>query len=299
MGKMKEQAMPPEGGAQLPTTQTVPTNPVFALVERASADNSIDVQKLHALIEMANTERARLAEIEFEQDMNATQTAIEPVRKDADNDQTHSKYATYKALDEAVRPHYVEHGFNLSFNTEPCEKENTQRVVCWVGHRSGVKRKYMLDMPVVTTGPKGTQFMSLTHATMSAVQYGRRGLLSMIFNVATYQDDDGNAASGYTDTKGYTTTQPPKSKQKPPEKKEPYEIPRPAGIKAVDWGRAYVGQIGLARDKAELAAWKKANATALKDLETAAPQVYDRVVAVEDDVMKNLTAKEETVHSGG
>ncbi len=49
-------------------------------------------------------------------------------------------------------------------------------------------------MPSDGKGAKGGDVMTKTHATGSAVQYGRRYLLGMIFNITVSKDDDGNAA---------------------------------------------------------------------------------------------------------
>ena len=50
-------------------------------------------------------------------------------------------------------------------------------------------------MPADGKGAQGRDVMTRTHATGSAVSYGRRYLLLMIFNIAVGgEDDDGNAA---------------------------------------------------------------------------------------------------------
>jgi hypothetical protein len=49
-------------------------------------------------------------------------------------------------------------------------------------------------MPADGKGAKGGDVMTKTHATGSAIQYGMRYLLKMIFNIAVGDDDDGNAA---------------------------------------------------------------------------------------------------------
>jgi hypothetical protein len=51
-------------------------------------------------------------------------------------------------------------------------------------------------MPADGKGARGNDVMTKTHATGSAVSYGMRYLLKMIFNVSSGEaDDDGNAAS--------------------------------------------------------------------------------------------------------
>jgi hypothetical protein len=96
-----------------------------------------------------------------------------------------------------VRPHYSAEGIALTFDTGEAAPEFV-RVICNVA-KGGFSRAYHIDMPADGKGAKGGDVMSKTHATGSAVTYGRRYLLSMIFNLAVGQDDDGNAAG---DTNG-------------------------------------------------------------------------------------------------
>lgn len=131
--------------------------------------------------------------------MSACQSEIRSVAPDATNPQTHSRYASYKALDDAIRPVYSKHGFSVSFNTEKSSLENCVLVVCEITHREGHSERKSLDMPIVTTGIKGGEMMTRTHATGSAMTYGMRYLLKMAFNVAVGEDDDDGNAGGTMD----------------------------------------------------------------------------------------------------
>jgi hypothetical protein len=103
-------------------------------------------------------------------------------------------------LDKAVRPIYTEHGFGLSFDTEPSAVPDRVLVVCYVTC-AGHTRKYRVDMPADGGGAKGGSVMTKTHAHGSAMTYGQRYLLRAIFNLAIGQDDDGKAAGGKRDTR--------------------------------------------------------------------------------------------------
>ena len=158
-------------------------------------DPAVDPAKLKALLDMKNDERMQVAKTAYAVAMSDAQANMEPVRKDCENRQTSSKYASYAALDRAIRRHYSDNGFALSYNTEAITTSDVMRVTCNVMHKAGFSRDFQIDIPVVTKGPKGNEVMTLTHATMSANTYGKRGLLKMIFNIAEYaEDDDGNAA---------------------------------------------------------------------------------------------------------
>ncbi len=167
---------------------------VLSIIERAARDPSVDIVKLQQLMEMRERIAARTAESDFDKALTAAQSAMGRVRTDSNNPQTRSRYASYGALDAALRPVYTGHGFALSFNTESPASE-VVRVICRVSHQSGHSRSYQIDMPADGKGAKGGDVMTKTHATGSAVSYGMRYLLKMIFNIAVSdKDDDGNAA---------------------------------------------------------------------------------------------------------
>jgi hypothetical protein len=163
------------------------------MIERAAKDPTIDVAKLKELLAIRDREREREAVTAFAMSMSDAQGQMEPVRRDCSNPNTKSRYASYQALDAAVRPVYSRHGFALTFNTEPQSSQDISRVTCLVMHKGGHTVRYQKDMPIVTTGPKGTDMMTRTHASVSADTYAMRDLLRMIWNIATF-DDDGNAA---------------------------------------------------------------------------------------------------------
>lgn len=272
-----------------------PLSPMLALIERAARDKSIDVAKMRELLAMQRDEQNFIAARIFEEEMNKVQQKIEPVRKDADNEHTRSKYATYQALDAAIRPTYVEHGFSISFDTEDPTRPDTVNVLCYVGHRAGHTRTYKIAMPADGKGAKGGEVMTKTHATGSAVTYGRRYLLSMIFNIATMADDDGNAASGrgrpvqakkngghnYADQSAEYAQREEQPKQV--EKEKPHEIPRPKGISAAAWGGKVIEQVLLCETVPEIDEWTKANEESLKVLEGFAPQIHAKVMKTIND----------------
>ena len=169
---------------------------IMEMIGQAAADPNTDVDKLERLLGMYERITAREAEKQFADAMVECQKEMEPISQDASNDQTKSKYASFTALDRAMRPIYTKHGFSLSFGTEESARENNVRVVCKTTHRSGHSEKSQFDAPADGKGAKGGDVMTKTHAAMSALSYGRRALLKMVFNIAEGRDtdDDGNAA---------------------------------------------------------------------------------------------------------
>ena len=166
-------------------------DPLVAMIERASRDPSIDLERLERLMQMR--ERAKILEIEaeFNDAMATAQRQMRAVAADANNPQTKSKYASYYALDKAIRPIYSDLGLSLSFNTAEGASADCVRIVCYVS-RHGFTRQYHVDMPADGKGAKGGDVMTKTHAVGAAMTYGQRYLLKMIFNIAIGEDKDGN-----------------------------------------------------------------------------------------------------------
>jgi hypothetical protein len=161
-------------------------------VAQAVADPNVDVGKLEALLRMQREIVADDAKLQFSRAMAAAQAEIQPVARTSENKQTNSFYAKLEAVDADIRPIYVQHGFSLSFDEEPCEGPNMM-IVCEVSHVAGHSRKYRLNAPPDTLGPKGTPTKTVLHGRGSTVTFLRRYLTCNIFNVVLRnQDDDGN-----------------------------------------------------------------------------------------------------------
>lgn len=177
-------------------TSAAATASLMDVIERAARDPAVDIEKMERLMAMVERQQARTAEQAYSDAMNAAQGEMRAVSQDAANPQTRSKYASFAKLDAALRPIYFRHGFSLSYDTADGAPDGCIRVVCKVAHKGGHSERPHLDLPADGKGAKGGDVMTKTHATMSAVSYGRRGLLKMVFNLAEGEhDDDGNAAS--------------------------------------------------------------------------------------------------------
>ena len=169
-----------------------------SFLERAALDTSIDLDRLKQVMEIQRGLDEAAAKRAYIAAMAAAQAEMAPISADAKNDQTKSKYASYAALDAAMRPAYTKHGFTVEFGTEPSESPDVTVVVCEVSHIEGHSKKERLPVPCDGKGPKGNDVMTKTHATLSAITYGRSALLKMAFNLSVSKaegDDDGNAAT--------------------------------------------------------------------------------------------------------
>lgn len=163
---------------------------LMQIIGRAASDPTVDMDKMERLFKMHEAIVARNAEQEFNAAMSEAQSKMGRISVDAVNPQTRSHYASYAALDKALRPIYTAAGFALSFGTEEGAAADWARVVCHVSHKGGHSRMHHIDMPADGKGAKGGDVMTKTHATGAAMTYGMRYLLKLIFNVAIGEDDD-------------------------------------------------------------------------------------------------------------
>jgi hypothetical protein len=168
---------------------------ILQVVARAASSKAVDIDKMQKLMEMHERIVHKTAEAAFNEALSEAQAKMRPVATDADNDHTRSKYATYAALDRALRPIYTAVGISISYDTADSPRPECVRVLAYVA-RGGYSRTYRADMPADGKGAKGGDVMTKTHAAGAAMSYGMRYLLKMIFNVAVGEDDtDGNATN--------------------------------------------------------------------------------------------------------
>lgn len=185
------------------TSMPIPHKPqgsqLLSVVVKAISDPSFPMERIEWLWarqrELEAEDRQRLFDIA----MSEAQSNMSAVRKDALNGHTKSKYATYAALDDAIRPAYTGAGISISFDEgeDKAGTEDELNVIAIITHASGHRERRHINIAFTTAGAKGTDFTTKTHAKLGAMTYGQRKLLSMIFNIATRSDDDdGNAAAG-------------------------------------------------------------------------------------------------------
>lgn len=171
---------------------TADATSLMDVISRAASDPNTDVDKLERLMGLYERITAHKALTDYDAAMSTAQEEMRPIAADANNPQTRSKYASYAALDRALRPIYTKHGFSLSFYQGDGAPADHVRIACRVA-RAGHTERPHLDMPSDGKGAKGGDVMTKTHATGAAITYGKRYLLGMIFNIAVGEDLDGNA----------------------------------------------------------------------------------------------------------
>ena len=218
-------------------------NTLLSIIDRASRDPTVDVDRLERLIGIYERQQAANARTEYNISMSLAQEEMKGIRANSNNPSTRSKYASYGALDKAIRSIYTKHGFALSFDTGDAPKPDDVRLMCMVSHRGGHMQEHHIDMPADGKGAKGGDVMSRTHATGAAATYGTRYLVIMVFNLAILKDNDGNDA----------------------------------GERAKDWTDMAIQQLNtMTPDKANLEKWRAENEKAINWLKKNEAVQFER-----------------------
>jgi hypothetical protein len=184
------------------TLPTVPEAPqpseMLAMMERLALNPDLPVEKLEKLLDMQVRIMSIEAEKEFAAAMARVQSKLPKVGRDRKNDQTNSMYSTLEAIAAAIKPIYTAEGFSMSFSEAPSPKDSHVRVIGVLRHRDGHKTEHYRDVALDATGIAGKVNKTQTHAEASSITYGRRYVTCLAFDVATGDDNDGNAPKGET-----------------------------------------------------------------------------------------------------
>ena len=179
--------------SNLPTKQSSDT--MIGLIEKiALMPDSVATENLGKLHEMYKDMQDREAEVMFNRAFVAAQSEMPIVVKDANNDQTSSKYAKLQTITKLIKPIYTKHGFGMIGGMADSPIEKHIRVTIDLIHSSGHSKHYFNDMPIDDKGIKGTVNKTQPHAKGSSTTYAQRYLKCLIWDVQIAEDDDGNGA---------------------------------------------------------------------------------------------------------
>lgn len=169
-----------------------PQDAMMLMIERICSNPNFNVSALQELRAMRDADIERIAKKEFAKAMEKAQREMPKIFKNKKNTQTNSNYADLEAVDGAVKPVYLKHGFSLTFGTADSTLLNHKRITCDVMHEGGYSKDYFYDLPLDNSGIKGVVNKTEVHAHGATTSYARRYLTCLIFNIATTDDKDGN-----------------------------------------------------------------------------------------------------------
>lgn len=172
------------------------------MLERLAVNPDVDVAKLSALLDMKERVADRQAEREFNAAMVQVQLAMPRVKKNGwvsknkagerEDPKNGYAFATWEDMDTALRPLMREHGFVLSFNSEPPGREGGGAwVIGTLLHIGGHSRDARINLSLDSgAGRNSLQAMG------STLSYGKRYVAEMLFNIVREGKDDDATTGG-------------------------------------------------------------------------------------------------------
>lgn len=191
--------------SQIPAPVEPPPAPQSLLpaIIALAKDASVDVTKLEALLKMQAAMEVRQAEREFNDAFVRMQPRLPRIKKDGrleypvdKNKPQGPKYkvasfATWEAIDEAIRPIMTEHGFSLSFTTARAS-DGVLTVIAVLRHAAGHKTETPgPPLPCDASGGKNN-----IQGWGSAMSYGKRYAATAALNLVTESEDDDAKLAG-------------------------------------------------------------------------------------------------------
>ncbi|ALQ01455.1 ERF family protein [Pseudomonas brassicacearum] len=166
-------------------------NSIMAVISRAAADPTCDIEKMERLLAMHERMQAKTAEQEFNAAMAEMQCNIPTVFEGAVNLHTGNSYATLDHITHTLKPIMQQHGFAITFKVETEDK--VIKVTGILMHRGGHREQTTMTLPVdIGKGRNDVQ------AVGSSTTYGKRYVMCALLNITTGEtrDDDGQSADG-------------------------------------------------------------------------------------------------------
>jgi hypothetical protein len=169
----------------LPTAAASEAAALISMIERASQNPEIDMDRVERMYAMYERAAARNARAAYDAALAIMQPQLPIVEK---RGKGHNKvaYALWEDIAEAIAKVTAEHGFSLTFRVK--KADNIVAVTAILAHKEGHREETTLDLPVDTSGNKNA-----VQAIGSSTSYGKRYTAGLLLNIITKgEDDDAN-----------------------------------------------------------------------------------------------------------
>lgn len=168
-------------------------SPMFAMIERAARDPSVDIDKLERLMQMKERADAQTARAAFDAAMADMQPEL-PAIGERGNAAGRYTYALWEDINTAIKPILTRHGFALTFRTDFTSGIAVTGVL---SHRAGHREETSITLPADPSGNKNA-----VQAVASSVSYGKRYTAGALLNLTSHgEDDDAYSAHVQPDNK--------------------------------------------------------------------------------------------------
>lgn len=196
----------------LPASAPEPTT-ILNIIERASRDPNVDIDKMERLFRMKLDMEARaaksaylsaLAEMQPKLPVITKHGVISKNVKDERGNKTGlqeamTKYARWEDVVEGITPVLAEHGFSLSFRIA---QPTLERILVSgvLGHRDGHTEETTISLPIDSTGAKNN-----VQGWGSSASYGKRYTAFALLNISARGEDDDGMGAGDSDVESLGT----------------------------------------------------------------------------------------------
>lgn len=170
---------------QPPVVQQSETGAILSMIERASRDPSVDLEKFERLMAMRERMEHRAAQIAFSAAIAGAKAEIEPITRNATGHNS-KKYADFSAIARVVDPVLSRHGLSYRFRSNQTDRIT---VTCILSHSEGHSEETSLSGQADKTGSKND-----IQAIGSTLTYLQRYSLVLSLGLASSADDDGKTA---------------------------------------------------------------------------------------------------------
>lgn len=164
---------------------------------QTALDKGADADTMERLLAMSERIQDRQAKQEFWAAFHEARAEMPPIKSRGWNDSTKSAFPFLEDIKAKIEPICHKWGFSMMMSSDVSPLEGHTRLVMTLAHIGGHTETRHADIPLDSTGMKGTQNKTNVHATGSAFTYGERYLIKLVWNLTIMKnpaDDDGNAA---------------------------------------------------------------------------------------------------------
>jgi len=161
---------------------------IFAIIERAARDPSVDIDKMERLIVMQERMQANRSKSEFAAAFAAMQPDL-PIIPEHGEGHNKASYALWEDVNELIKPVLAKHGFGLSF--KPSDAQGGVQIVAILMHSGGHSEETTKFYPADTSGNKNA-----IQAIGSSISYGKRYTASALLNLSSRKEDDDGTKGG-------------------------------------------------------------------------------------------------------
>jgi len=181
--------------AEKPNGQALMSSDIAAfinVVERASANENFDADKLDKLLAMYERIMARNAEMAFNKDFAEMQSELPVIQENGEiviREVVQSRYAKFEDINDIVKPILKAHGFAITFKTKTVADGIT--VTAILMHKDGHREDTEMTLHADTSGNKNA-----VQGVGSSVSYAKRYGLIALLNITTRGEDDDGQAGG-------------------------------------------------------------------------------------------------------